>query len=296
MKKLTTQEFVDRAHAVHGDRYGYAFSIYERGHKKVMIYCREHGFFEQTPSMHLSGQGCKHCSGNNHKTKGVFIEQARAVHGDKYDYSLVDYISSNIPVNIVCKIHGSFMQRPNTHINRKQGCRICSGYAKDTEKSFIEKARKIHSEKYDYSLVEYVTSQVEVNIICSVHGVFSQRPNDHIIGVGCPGCSNWGFNTTKEGFIYLLRSHCGSFCKIGITHSPKRRHSQLCRVTPFKFDVVECLKGPGSLVFSIEKELLKSTPPVVFDSVFDGSTEWRLWDESIRTRMLTLMDEGHSHV
>ena len=294
--KLTTQEFIDRARATHNHKYGYAFSVYQSAHEKVMIHCPEHGIFEQTPSAHMFGSGCKRCSGNIQKTKDSFIKEATSVHGDTYDYTLVDYISSNTPVKITCKKHGVFEQRPNTHINRKQGCRLCSGFAKDDLLSFVSKANKVHDNKYDYSLVDYISSQKNVSIICKSHGMFSQRPNDHINGVGCPGCSNWGFNVTKNGFVYLLGSECGRYIKIGITHAPKRRHSQLKRATPFKFHVIECIKGVGSLVADTERELLNQFEPVKFATTFDGSTEWRLWSDEIRTKMWTLMNKGDRHV
>lgn len=57
-----------------------------------------------------------------------------------------------------------------------------------TTEEFIEKARKIHGNKYDYSKVVYVNSQTKVCIICPIHGEFWQRPNDHLNGYGCNKC------------------------------------------------------------------------------------------------------------
>ena len=62
MRKLTTQEFIDRAHAVHGDKYGYALSVYKSARENILIYCQKHGVFEQRPNDHLSGKGCRKCS------------------------------------------------------------------------------------------------------------------------------------------------------------------------------------------------------------------------------------------
>lgn len=294
--KLTTQNFIDRARIIHDDKYGYALSVCQGGCKKVLIYCREHGMFEQTPTMHLQGQRCPVCAGNKQLTTDIFIKSAKLIHEDKYDYSLVKYTNANTPVKIICREHGMFEQRPNTHINRKQGCRKCSGYAKDTLDSFIEKANSVHGEKYEYSLVNYIDSQTPVKIVCYEHGEFNQRPNDHINGVRCPGCANVGFNKTKEGYVYLLRSECGQYAKIGITHVPKRRHAQLTKATPFPFHVIECIKGTGSQVTDTEREILNHFNSAGFTKSFDGSTEWLLWSPDIRLKLLTLMDEGHSHV
>ena len=294
--KLNTIEFIHRSRTVHGDSYGYAFSVYQKSGIPVLIYCHKHGMFEQAPSMHMSGQGCPICSGNQKLNTERFVNSANSVHGNKYDYSMVDYVSANTPVKIICREHGVFEQRPNTHINRRQGCRKCSGYAKHDNTSFSEKARVVHGNRYDYSLVEYISSQTPVKIKCPEHGVFEQRPGDHINGVRCPGCANTGFNSTKNGYVYLLRSECGQYAKIGITHNPKRRHSQLTKATPFPFHVIECIKGAGSQVADAEREILNQFESVSFTESFDGSTEWRLWSDEIRTKLLTLMNKGDRYV
>lgn len=53
---------------------------------------------------------------------------------------------------------------------------------------FISKAINKHGTKYDYSLVDYIHSKSKVKIICKKHGVFEQRPNDHLNGSGCSFC------------------------------------------------------------------------------------------------------------
>ena len=70
--------------------------------------------------------------------------------------------------------------------------------------------------------------------------------------------------------------------KIGITHDPKQRKVQLSRVTPFSFKRIELIEGPGNQIANLEKELLAKYQPVGFTERFDGSTEWRLWDDSVR--------------
>ena len=293
--KLTLQDFVDCARAVHGDRYGYAFSVYQGNHVKLMIHCREHGFFEMTPGNHKSGHGCPRCSGTNISLKkrssfSEFVEKATLVHSNQYDYSQVNYVNNSTKIIIICSQHGPFEQTPASHTSGN-GCPKCAGKNKTTH-DVIDIFRKVNGDKYDYSKFIHLGAHKKGIIVCKQHGEFEQTTNNHIRGRGCPGCAEYGFDRTKPGYIYLLRSDCGVYCKVGITHSPKQRHSKLRRATPFKFDVVECLKGPGSLVFSTEKELLTSTPPVVFDSVFDGSTEWRLWSDDLRHKLLTSMSGG----
>ena len=136
-------------------------------------------------------------------TTEEFIEKSRKLHGDKYDYSKVDYINNKEKVIIICKKHGEFKQSPNTHL-RGSGCRICSQILNGRKLSpsnteFIEKAKKIHEDKYDYSLVEYESAHNKIKIICSIHGIFEQTPNTHLKNHGCPKCS--GVFMDKNYFI-----------------------------------------------------------------------------------------------
>lgn len=121
--------------------------------------------------------------------KEDFISKARTIHGDKYDYSLVEYKNCKTNVKIICPIHGVFEQTPDKHINAKQGCPICSGNMKKTTEQFINEAKQVHGDKYDYSKVNYVNRATNVTIICPEHGEFEQMPCNHIAGANCPYCS-----------------------------------------------------------------------------------------------------------
>lgn len=301
MRKLTTQEFIDRARAVHGHTYSYDSSDYIQSHKPISIRCKDHGLFEQRPCDHWVGYGCPKCG--VYKRSGItkksntkeFIEKAVSIHGNKFGYAFVVYQGNNVKVSIHCREHGMFEQIPNSHLNGK-GCPTCGGTGKSTTKRFIKQASVIHQDKYDYSMVNYVNNQTKVKINCSNHGLFEQTPNDHLDGAGCPGCAKTGFDKTMDGYIYLLRSECGKYAKIGITHKPKQRHITLTKATPFPFHIIECIKGTGSQVADAEREILNQFESVSFTESFDGSTEWLLWSPAIRHKLLTLMDEGHSHV
>ena len=289
-KKLTTQEFIDRARVVHGDKYGYAFSVYQLAYIKVLIHCPEHGMFEQTPNSHLNSSGCPVCADKSKAhTSELFTEKARKVHGDNYDYSKVVYQHSHVNVKIICQTHGAFQQKPYNHLYGK-GCPDCADDSQRyTKELFIEKANSVHGDRYDYSKVVYRNSQTKVKMICPEHGEFKQRPNKHLCGKGCPGCAKSCFDRTKSGFLYVLRSDCGQYMKIGITHNPKQRHTQLEKATPFSFKCIELIEGPGDSIADLEKELLARYVQVKFTVNFDGSTEWRLFDTSVREKLTEII-------
>lgn len=132
-----------------------------------------------------------------------FIKKAKEVHGDKYDYSKVEYCGSRKKVCIICPEHGEFFQEPSAHL-RGYKCPKCGNfdrgrYKRFDKETFIQKAKEVHGEKYDYSKVEYVNSSTKVCIICHEHGEFLQIPMAHLNGEGCPKCKNK--NLTREELI-----------------------------------------------------------------------------------------------
>ena len=136
-----------------------------------------------------------------------FLEKANIKHGNKYDYSKVEYTNSSTKVCIICPKHGEFWQTPNSHL-QGIGCPKCSGKnLSNTE--IINKFKKRHGEKYDYSKMEYRGSKEKICIICPEHGEFWQTPNGHLNGNGCPVC---GFkkiqkkNALKED-VFLKRAN-----------------------------------------------------------------------------------------
>lgn len=128
------------------------------------------------------------------KTREQFIKRAKEIHGNLYDYSLVDYINNRTPVTIICKVHGKFYQTPSNHTGCKHGCRKCGNqrmgrrYAHTTRK-FTKMAKKKHGNFYDYSGVEYIANNIPVVIRCPKHGIFTQIPQTHLNGSGCPRCT-----------------------------------------------------------------------------------------------------------
>lgn len=190
-------DIIERFRNIHGDTYDYSNVKYEKMEKPVDIICRIHGSFSQTPHGHLKGNGCPECGKISRIKKRMdttesFIVKAKRVHGDKYDYSKVNYINSKTEVEIICPKHGSFIQKPNYHLNG-EGCPKCGKESSNnklrmSKELFIEKANKKHKWKYDYSKVNYINSKIDVEITCPIHGPFKQKPVLHLKGCGCCEC------------------------------------------------------------------------------------------------------------
>lgn len=194
-------EFIEKSIKAHGNKFDYSKVEYIGSHSKVCIICREHGEFYQSPTNHLSGNGCPKCASKYKRGKyrlttlETFLSQAKEIHGDKYDYSRVEWKNTRAMITIICPIHGEFSQVPQNHIRLKCGCRKCgreiakSKVNKYDTAYFLKYAEKIHGNKYDYSKSHCFNATDKVEIHCPVHGKFKQIAHQHLQGHGCPKCN-----------------------------------------------------------------------------------------------------------
>jgi hypothetical protein len=134
-------------------------------------------------------RNCPACKHNS------FIEKSINIHGNLYDYSMVEYSDNKTKVKLKCKIHGEFLITPSDHVNSKSGCSKChfdklSNKFRKTKERFIVDAIKVHGNKYDYSLVDYKNNKTEVIIRCkNCNFIFRQIPDKHTNHLeGCPKC------------------------------------------------------------------------------------------------------------
>ena len=130
--------------------------------------------------------------GKKRLTKEEFIEKAKQVHGDRYDYLKVNYVNWKTKVCIICPEHGEFWQIPNNHLNKK-GCPKCADIQRNNFKrsnleSFIKKSKIVHNNFYIYDKSIYKGCFDLIEIICPNHGIFWQTPSNHLKGEGCPFC------------------------------------------------------------------------------------------------------------
>lgn len=181
---IDRDEFIKRAINVHGDKYDYSKSRYVNYDTKIEIICKEHGSFWQTPGNHLKGKGCPYCSGNAKMTKESFVEKARKIWGERFDYSLVEYRNNMTKVCIIDKDGKKYFQTPANHLYGFD----CSINTKLTTDDFIKKAKEVHGEKYNYEKTNYIKAKEKVIITCPIHGDFQQTPDNHLRGQGCPKC------------------------------------------------------------------------------------------------------------
>jgi hypothetical protein len=190
----TLERILNRFTKAHGDTYDYSKVEYSRIDRPVCITCKIHGDFDQRPSNHLSGSGCPKCASTKESERrgyglSGFVDRATQTHGDRYDYSQVEYKSVTTKIRIICRDHGEFWQLPHLHLGGA-GCQECAKVKPLTTESFIERSIEIHGQKYLYDLVTYSGLNQKVQIKCARHGIFDQLACNHLAGSGCPKCSN----------------------------------------------------------------------------------------------------------
>jgi very-short-patch-repair endonuclease len=202
-KELYTKQFICKAVEKHGNKYDYSKTEYVDHKTKVIIGCPQHGDSLQTPNQHINTYGCRNCAiiinaqKHNFNTE-QFINKSNEIHSNKYRYDKTVYVNTRSNVIITCLEHGHYTTKAGYHLS-KNGCPKCSKSCKKTTDEYIELAKKIHKNRYDYSNTVYVNYDTDVTIICSEHYEFKQNMYNHINGAGCPSCYN-----KTEGKLYVI--------------------------------------------------------------------------------------------
>lgn len=222
MNKVLYNRFCEVSNRKHNNKYDYTKTVIDTIDDIVTVCCKEHGDFTVLAKTHMRGGGsCPRCStmkknGAKHRlTNAEFIARAKAVHGDKYDYSKVEYIKTDSPVIIICKEHNfEFKQRPDNHLYGK-GCPLCGrkkcGFGKKptlTQETFIEKLKEIYGDTYDFSEVKYTKHSEKVKVICPIHGAFMKEAGKLLVHSACPQCAKYN-HITPENFQEKARNRFG---------------------------------------------------------------------------------------
>ena len=258
---ITTEEYIQRAKAVHGDKYGYELTEYVDRNTFITVICKKHGPFKIHPYTHIRlGCGCSACARDKMintlaLTTESFIKRAKEYIGSHYDYSRVEYKNAHTPVIIGCPIHGWFTKYPKEILQQRRGCPKCSLEKKANKRktgiqSFIERSKIIHQNKFNYDKVVYVNQHTPVTITCPVHGNFQQLPQSHLRGNDCPKCARRYLNgrSKKDLLKDFTKTHLGKYSYPNLPeHSNNRQYIDI--ICPkhglFRKRIANHLRGEG---------------------------------------------------
>lgn len=290
-KKMDKSTFIKRAKALHKDFYAYDKVVYKNTKTKVCITCPSHGDFLQAAGSHLSGCKCPGCyQDSRFLTQSDFITRSRDVHGDGFDYSEAVYVSSGDRVKLTCNTcMDTFYQLADGHM-RGLGCRNCAGTRPVTQDEFIAQAKERHGNRFDYSQVDLINKSEPVKIVCGLHGLFEQRPYSHLVGGGCPKCSQAlrGYNRSNfvdqcnknndgKGTLYVIKCKKDNefFYKIGITSKSVRRRFYNSRLMPYDYEAVYLVVDEPEYIYDLENKLHSLLTEHNYEPLlaFSGQTE-----------------------
>lgn len=206
-----------------------------------------------------------------YRRKIAFVDKARIIHNQKYNYNLDNFVNTSSPIKIICPVHGEFIQKARDHI-AGSGCKECFlESVRVGNDEFIRRSIEVHGDKYDYSQVEYKNNSEKVVIVCPEHGVFEQMPSSHMNGSECPSCGSekrrWNYKAfclanpgigNEIGTLYLLKlsNSVESFLKIGVSRYFNNRIANYKKYG-FDVEVVENLEMKTIDTAYKEYEILK---------------------------------------
>lgn len=283
-RQLTQEEAIAACILAHNGFYTYGNATYTKATEKMSVTCPFHGDFMVTFSNHThkgKSRGCAVCGDISRASKKTlpvseFLRKAYLTHGTLYDYSKVDYKNTFTKVEIICKEHGSFWQSPEKHVTGR-GCPVCAGKGIMSAERFKSAAHKKHGHRYDYSLItddSFYEAAAKVPIVCSEHGEFLQQFDNHLQGQGCRKCAKYGFNSGKQGTLYVLQE--GDRVKVGITNREMCIRLKEINKPSGNFSIVQTYSySDGLLCAKHETELLRLLRSLYENTqgTFDGVTE-----------------------
>ncbi len=232
--RKTVEQFIEQSKATHGEKYDYSKAVYLTNRTKVEIICPDHGSFMQEPANHINGSRCPACAGVKRTTLDDFLAKAKKAHGDKYDYSKVEYRGVDAKVTIICQEHGEFQQIAYDHMNGR-GCARCGAIKCATSnrhdlEQFIAEARKLHGDTFDYSKAVYINSTTPIEIVCHEHGSFWQVPHDHKTRYGCQACAGLAPISADEFISRATETHGDRYAYDASTYTAYRKPAGItCR-------------------------------------------------------------------
>ena len=234
------QKLIKEFKKIHNNKYDYSKTKYEHIHKKIIIICPIHGEFKQEPNEHRRKRGCPTCAGfKKALTQDEVIKEFIKIHGDKYDYSEVEYKGTNKKITIICPIHGEFYQIPKHH-KKGMGCRECAN---------------------------------------CLHSILMKKCHCKLRGWAKDEWINRGKKSKYFDGFKLYKIRCWNeeeeFYKIGITFTTIKKRFASKHSLPYKWEVVEIIDGEGGHIYDLEKELHKQHKEFSYipNNEFEGMTE-----------------------
>lgn len=293
-RKWNAEERIEQINSLENIEFVSWFGGYKGANSKANVKCLIDGFewSASVSSLVNQGCGCPQCSNLRRWTAEDRIKQINDIDNIEFVSWLDGYKNAASMANVKCTVDG-FKWRAvvNDLVNKGSGCQQCAGLRRWTAEERIEHINSLDNISF-ISWVDYHNgNDSKANVKCNIDGFEWAATVNSLInnGTGCPKCAKSGYNTSKAGALYALRSECGMYVKIGISNDPKRRHRDLEKRTPFKFGIVEQISGDGAKIAELEKYFHNKYELAGFAG-FDGATEWLICTPQLLEELRELED------
>ena len=259
---------------------------YKNSRSKAVCRCSIDGYEWSAEVQNLArlGTGCPQCARTKRWTEDERIAQINEKPNIEFVRWEGEYKTKRSKAVCRCLIDGyEWSTEVQNLVRLGTGCPQCAGKRRWTASERIAQI----NERPDIEFVrwesEYKNNLSRAVCRCQIDGCEWAVSVNHLVShnSGCPACAKSGYDPSKPGTLYALRSECGSMVKIGISNDHRRRHRELAATTPFEWRCIELVHGEGAKIAELEQELLGKTEPIDFGEQFDGYTEWRKWDARI---------------
>lgn len=289
MKLISAEKRIKQINEINDIEFLSWTESYINSKSRVRLRCLRDGFEWETNVNNIlnRGTGCPQCSGKRRWTAEERIEQINNIENIEFVSWLDGYVGSTSKVKVRCSLDGfEWDCILGNIVYGGTGCPQCSGKRTWNADERIEQINSIDGIKFNsWYRGEYKNKNSKAFVFCEYGHSWSASVSNLLAGTGCPHCAKYGFQLDKKGYLYALRSECGQYVKVGISNKPKRRHKDLERETPFKFNIIEQISGDGGIIAGMEKHFHSKYESACF-SGFDGATEWLVCTDDLLKELI----------
>lgn len=297
-KKLSKQEWEQKISEAGSGRYEFIrWAVDDKfgSNHKCVVRCVMDGFEWSSIVRNLvnNGYGCPQCSGVRRWTAEERIRQINEIKNIKFDSWVDGYNGKESKANVRCEIDGFVWAASVNHlVSNGRGCPQCAGKRRWTSEERISHINELKNIEFISWCGVYKNQKSKANVKCTVDGLEWSAAVYSLVsqGSGCPRCAKYGYQIDKKGYLYALRSECGQYLKIGISNNPTQRYGRLKLATPFKFNIVEQIRGDGSKIAELEKYFHSKYERAGFTG-FSGCTEWLISNQQLLEELRNLGDK-----
>lgn len=289
MKLISAEKRIKQINEINDIEFLSWTESYINSKSRARLRCLRDGFEWETNVNNILNRstGCPQCSGKRRWTAEERIEKINNIENIEFVSWVDGYVGSPSKVKVRCSLDGfEWDCILGNIVYCGTGCPQCSGKRTWNADERIEQINSIDGIKFNsWYRGGYKNKNSKAFVFCDHGHSWPASVSNLLAGTGCPYCAKYGFQLDKKGYLYALRSECGQYVKVGISNKPKRRHKDLERETPFKFNLIEQIYGDGEMIANLEKHFHSKYESACFTG-FDGATEWLVCTDDLLKELI----------